>query len=434
MNNNIKLKISAIAALIFVGVLAIGMVSWNFANNKIDNEDIANIKFDQIKQIPEDEQNQLKNFSPPETFDSYIIGYENEIPTQLKTLLNDEYDKILKMYKIDKNYDSMIKKIVALNEKLRDNGVMYPYVHIDDLIASSESITETEQSTVREHFKLLTLKESKETDNKLQKTESTVRSILAKQGINYDEALNQMYNQNYQISIYQRKGKSYVLAADRYANSNRLTDKQQKEYANAVEQILQIIPDIVKTHISSIEFNTDGNDNVLAHYVTELENFSENTFRLAFDVNDCFDKDGKLTQDGVETIVHETAHIITLNHMQFKAGIDDNTDPFSVEVYKNSAFLKQFYDKFWGTIIDKYMKQREETGNEQAYYESHMSDFVSDYAAYNPEEDIAETFRVFVFTDKPNGKSQADQKILFLYGFPEFVQLRSEFHVNLGLK
>jgi hypothetical protein len=47
-------------------------------------------------------------------------------------------------------------------------------------------------------------------------------------------------------------------------------------------------------------------------------------------------------------------------------------------------------------------------------------------AVTDPDEDIAETMMMFILNDKPNGRNMAEQKILFLYEFPELMELRDE--------
>ena len=43
-----------------------------------------------------------------------------------------------------------------------------------------------------------------------------------------------------------------------------------------------------------------------------------------------------------------------------------------------------------------------------------------------PEEDIAESFRVFVLSDQPTSDSIRDQKVRFFYDYKEFVAWREE--------
>jgi hypothetical protein len=60
---------------------------------------------------------------------------------------------------------------------------------------------------------------------------------------------------------------------------------------------------------------------------------------------------------------------------------------------------------------------------------------VTEYAASNPSEDLAESFTAFVLQEKPTkstvGFIHSDQKILFFYDFPELVEIRDFIRSNL---
>ena len=56
---------------------------------------------------------------------------------------------------------------------------------------------------------------------------------------------------------------------------------------------------------------------------------------------------------------------------------------------------------------------------------------MTDYAATNPGEDIAESWTHFVINDKPSGDSIADQKVRFFYDYPELVELRDKIRARL---
>lgn len=51
---------------------------------------------------------------------------------------------------------------------------------------------------------------------------------------------------------------------------------------------------------------------------------------------------------------------------------------------------------------------------------------MTDYAATNPGEDIAESWTAFILQPKPTGSTIADQKTLFFYDYPELVRLRGQ--------
>jgi len=65
-----------------------------------------------------------------------------------------------------------------------------------------------------------------------------------------------------------------------------------------------------------------------------------------------------------------------------------------------------------------------------AFYERYQDRFVTEYAATNPGEDLAETFAVFVLNERPTGSTIADQKLNLLWADPEMVSLRDEIRWN----
>lgn len=60
------------------------------------------------------------------------------------------------------------------------------------------------------------------------------------------------------------------------------------------------------------------------------------------------------------------------------------------------------------------------------FYKENRDKFVTEYAATNLDEDMAESFTLFILEPKPSGVSIAEEKILFFYDFPELVELRRE--------
>jgi|GEM_PF-1992672 len=112
------------------------------------------------------------------------------------------------------------------------------------------------------------------------------------------------------------------------------------------------------------------------------------------------------------TIVHELAHIITLNSAQVSNGSASCSTLALDEGCTNSnSYINQFNSQFWETDADG---------------------FVSDYASTDVAEDIAESFAAFVLNNKPAGNSVADQKINFFYNYPNLVQLRQEIRANIA--
>lgn len=112
------------------------------------------------------------------------------------------------------------------------------------------------------------------------------------------------------------------------------------------------------------------------------------------------------------TVVHEFAHVLTLNSGQVR-GVAGTCSTLALDegCAGASSYINQFNKQFWVTKADG---------------------FVSDYASTDITEDMAESFAAFVLQDKPSGTSVAEQKINFYYNFPEAVQLRQQIRANIA--
>lgn len=136
-------------------------------------------------------------------------------------------------------------------------------------------------------------------------------------------------------------------------------------------------------------------------------------------------------------LIHEFGHLLTLQAKEVPPG--GNTG--SCETYhtgegcalKGSTFA-DFVAAFWpqemrDTVLDLY--ESEDYDGLEKFYEENKDKFVTDYAASNPAEDLAETFAVFVTEDRPTGKTIADQKVELLWSDADMVNLRSQIRAAL---
>lgn len=128
-------------------------------------------------------------------------------------------------------------------------------------------------------------------------------------------------------------------------------------------------------------------------------------------------------------VLHEYAHVMTLNNGQINVGGSEESCPqfFTGEgCSKPGSYINRFYELGWADIYEDHnFNQPERT------YDRYPDRFVSDYAATNPGEDIAEVFGYFVTQgQRPTGESIADKKIQLLYEFPELVALRETIRGN----
>lgn len=149
----------------------------------------------------------------------------------------------------------------------------------------------------------------------------------------------------------------------------------------------------------------------------------------------------------IYTLVHEFGHLLTLNNTQIKPTnkkeVDKNEPYLTIEgqALKNS-YINLFVVRFWnGSLLSewdyiqkKYCFTEQKSCLEKLYglYQENYTDFLTDYAAESPEEDIVESWTAFVLHDKiKRPQTIAEQKINFFYQFPELVKYRKIIKKNL---
>ncbi|MDO7881590.1 NADH:ubiquinone oxidoreductase subunit 4 (chain M) [Antiquaquibacter soli] len=145
------------------------------------------------------------------------------------------------------------------------------------------------------------------------------------------------------------------------------------------------------------------------------------------------------SQQLIATLIHEYAHIITLDTTQIGEQTSTcETFQLSEGCPEPDSLLVAFEERFWSPYGDA----APDADNDDAdaawdFYLEHEEDFVSDYAATNVVEDIAESFMTFVLEDEPEGDSVAAQKLAFFWNEPDLVaireRIRTEFGDDLGL-
>ncbi len=252
---------------------------------------------------------------------------------------------------------------------------------------------------------------------------------------------------------------TYAVLGDKIANPtfesvpNDLKE-EQKDLAlqnEAWKLFTDLIPSQNRQMVTQYNVFTDGYSNTLAA-VDQTED-DPSQWVLEIDVADLQDKDSL-----VFTIIHEYAHVLTLNASQVTPDqeIVDNPDVSSLQESKAAAcpnyftgtgcsyedsYIDDFYNRFWVGVNDEWEKiDALQYGAEDLtiyydalynFYKTRQDQFVDDYAATHPTEDIAESFAYFVFNPKPAGNSIKEQKVAFFYEYPELVELRANILDNL---
>lgn len=149
------------------------------------------------------------------------------------------------------------------------------------------------------------------------------------------------------------------------------------------------------------------------------------------------------------TLLHEQGHLLTLNAGQVTAsktvfGFPNNEsvrerEAAACQQYftgegcsKPDSYINQFFTRFWPYIYEEWEQINLERDKDtraallKDFYQAYQDQFLSDYAATSPVEDIAEAWAFFVLSPKPELNSIADEKVLFFYEYPELVERRTQ--------
>ncbi len=208
------------------------------------------------------------------------------------------------------------------------------------------------------------------------------------------------------------------------------------------ELFTRLIPLEQREFLSAFSIITDGNGNVLAAVVQNSNDPQE--WILEVDILDSSNK-YVLTV----TLLHEFAHLLTLNSAQVPPSEAIFDYPESDSIYQSElaacpnyfpgegcsnpdSYINLFFDRFWFDLYAEWQQIETEDDVDlydellDDFYFDHRDRFLTNYAATSPAEDIAESFAFFVLAPKPDAGSAADEKILFFYEFPELVELRGQ--------
>ena len=244
---------------------------------------------------------------------------------------------------------------------------------------------------------------------------------------------------------------TYLVKGDEITNplySFITTDllDEQRDHASQDEAwriFTTLIPSESRQMVTQYLIFTDGSENTLAAVDQTKEDLTH--WIVEVDVADLDSKDALLF-----TLVHEYAHLLTLNDSQVSVDQEIYNDPYNLSLLNSKAtacpnyfagsgcslpnsYINAFYQRFWVDISTEWEKidllQYEDDldpyyAGLYNFYLIHQDQFVDDYSTTHPAEDIAESFAYFVFSPRPAGTTIKDQKVLFFYEYPELVELR----------
>ncbi|PID82315.1 MAG: hypothetical protein CSB16_01760 [Clostridiales bacterium] len=356
------------------------------------------------------------------------LGYDlSEIGSENLRKIIKNYEKANEIYS-EQDYVSIeiLKLKSEVNQFLRASGYEIPLQSLVD--AANYLKKDITYLEYKELIRLAKATSEYSDENTFIENSALADKIISKFGLSAEELLNQGVSDSIQLALYKvENGKITRDNLDIQIDDNEdlsILNEHQKVW----DKIEMIVPDEYMNMIDTYEISTDGFDEVIA-YVDEEYN---KKWRISVDLKDILSEDGSFYGDAMNTLVHELAHIISLNKEQMT---DDESDDslYVVEegTLKADAYLNQYYHRFWKDIIVEHSLVDGDEGLTE-FFESRETEFVTEYAATNPEEDFAESFAYFVNGDKPTDNSVKSQKILFFYEYPEFVSMRDDIRDAIG--
>ena len=227
-----------------------------------------------------------------------------------------------------------------------------------------------------------------------------------------------------ELTLYTVDGDEIAFERD-YTVDGSLLDYQadKTRHREMWDFVVRLLPPSARKNIVEFEVFYGANDLLGYVYPINDDDLSRWKFALAIDAA------GDLTTIDFSELftlvtIHEYAHILSLNNEQ----VDGATGPRDCDTYHTGegcsfgdSYVNRFVELGWTEIIAR----GEHQGDPYELYESRPTEFVSDYAATNPGEDIAESFSFFVAEGaRRTGTTLADQKVNLFYDYPELVEMR----------
>ena len=203
------------------------------------------------------------------------------------------------------------------------------------------------------------------------------------------------------------------------------TDAQQQVFW---QFFTNLIPQDLRAGITQLVLFADEEDGTAA-YVAPLSDDDLSKWEMGFNFAYVWDESGQLNKgETAYTSIHEVAHVLTLNSGQVNVnGASCSTFHTGEGCSNPGAYINLFFDSYWKDIFGEHQSiEEDDTEAFYAFYEKYKDRFVSEYAATNPGEDIAESFTNFVLKGLPTGGSIADQKMQFFYNYEGLVAARQK--------
>jgi len=225
--------------------------------------------------------------------------------------------------------------------------------------------------------------------------------------------------------------KRFVVRNNRLYENGKWTDNRDTDEYRMWNVFAQIAGDsFVDAYITRYATYRIADTGVLG-FVRLLDD-KEPSWGLAVNANASNFSSNKWTRDLVAVLIHEYAHVLTLNgdqvnHKKKKQTVCEGNYLSNKGCAENKSYLNAYVAEFWGK--EDFSRK---TPAKKKYFTEHPNEFVTEYALKNPEEDIAESFTQFILDAKPTGDIKKDLKVLFFYDYPELVEMRTRIREEIG--
>ncbi|MFK7907053.1 MAG: hypothetical protein AB8B69_18100 [Chitinophagales bacterium] len=232
------------------------------------------------------------------------------------------------------------------------------------------------------------------------------------------------------LTLYQINGDNITKTKDFKVKKKYRSFQEDVATHQAIwDYFTELIPASARMEIVEFEIFHGGGD--LLGYVAPVNDGDLSKWRmgLAIDAVEGDLSNINLNTDFTYTMIHELGHVLTLDHTQINVSISGGScGAFHIDegCSRSGSYINELYNIGWADIMPEFNSLKNENDNYD-FYLDYEDRFVTEYAASNPAEDIAEVFTVFVTSNQaPRGNSIADQKVKAMYGHPELVKLRDE--------
>ncbi|WP_299835016.1 putative zinc-binding metallopeptidase [uncultured Tenacibaculum sp.] len=242
--------------------------------------------------------------------------------------------------------------------------------------------------------------------------------------------------ENGEITLYKVEGDRISKIKDYTVTGQDLEYQKDVTKHNEIWDLVKKIVPIAQLQKVGEFVIYNGTPTGSAGFVVEIKQ-DLSSWKMGIAINYAYEGGFNANGELAYTIIHEFGHVLTLNDTQLNSSQTNCTTYNPGEgCAKPNAYINELYQNYWADIWSAYQtasNQGEDALN--SFYQTNRDRFVTNYAATNPAEDIAEVFATYVTKkDIPAGNTIAEKKILLMNNRSELIEFRNHIRTNLNLR